>query len=183
MSKQAIAIVMAIVVVAGGGYFAYTKMNKETGVPLTNPAMENGTSANVETTKPGTKKIPFSSLMAQGGSYVCNVHQNVNNVDSIGTVYMTSGKLRGEFKTAVAGMNINTTFVIKDGYSYMWSSAMPNVGYKIAVIQKSGDTSAPGVSSYSFNGDQIGDYDCKEWAPNEAMFALSTGIKFTEIKK
>lgn len=175
MNKQIIAAVLGVVVV-GGGWYLYAKSSEE--------KIQAPSEQNIENTNPNTKKISFSSLISQGGSHMCTVNQNVGNIESKGTVYMMSGKLRGEFKSSVGGMNIETIFVVRDGYSYTWSSALPNVGYKVAVLDSTTPNStATGVASYSFNAEQIGEYECKDWAPNETFFALPSGIKFTEIKR
>jgi hypothetical protein len=89
--------------------------------------------------------------------------------------------IRGEFSTKVQSMNINSTIVVRDGYSYAWSSAAPTMGFKIKVVENinangSGDTSG----GYSFNAEQIGDYNCEEWSYDISMFALPTNITFKE---
>jgi hypothetical protein len=99
-------------------------------------------------------------------------------------VYISKGNISGDFKTSVSGMNMETFFIVKDGYSYTWSSMMPNIGYKVAVNQNSSvNTGASASGSYSFNAEQIGDYDCKPWTPSDSKFSIPSSIKFTEIKK
>ena len=191
MNKQVIAVVLAVVVV-GGAFFAYTKMNNKSGaVAEQNPYMQNGNSSGVESTNPNAnststtqKKLPFIDFIKQGGSYVCTVGQTVDSIKSSGTFYINGAMSRGEFATEVKGMKIDSTFVVKDGYSYSWSSIVPGMGYKVAIDQNaSSGTSGNSSGSYAFNSEKIGDYDCKPWTPDNSKFNLPSTIKFTEVKK
>ena len=130
-----------------------------------------------------SKKIAFSEFMKQTGSYKCDVSQSVQNVETKGTVYMNDGMVRGEFATVVAGQNIETTFIVRDGYSYTWTSAMKGVGYKVksVAVASESTTTAKTSGTYSFNGEQIGDYDCKEWTPDGSLFTIPTSVKFQMI--
>lgn len=184
MSKQVIAVVVALVVVGGAAFF-YMRGDGVKENINTAPMMEDGTDVSAENTNSNTKKMSFESFAKNGGSYVCTVTQNVQDIESNGTIYMDGGKMRGEFNTSVQGMNVGTTFIAKDGYSYTWSSIMPNTGYKVAIAQDSvsGNSTAGTSGSYGFNAEQIGNYDCQPWTVDNSKFVLPTSIKFSEIKK
>ena len=58
---------------------------------------------------------------------------------------------------------------------------MPNTGFKMAVAG-SGGTGGEASGQYSFNAEQIGDYDCKSWNVDGSKFDLPKDVTFTEIK-
>jgi hypothetical protein len=186
MSNKVIAIVVGVVVVLGGAYYAMKGGSagdaNSIAVGEQNPAMQNGNSSGVESTNPSGKKMSFDAFIKQGGSYMCTVNQNVEGIESKGTVYVNGGNVRGDFKTSVSGMNIDTMFLTKDGYSYSWSSMMPGKGYKAKVTASGGGTGAGTSGQYSFNAEQIGDYNCEVWAVDSSKFAMPSGVVFTEIK-
>ncbi len=162
-----------LIIIAGTGYYFY--LGSQEIMP----------SEVKETTPvPTTKKIAFSQLVAQNGTYKCTVNQYVQNIESKGTVYMNKGMLRGEFATAVANQKIDTTMILRDGYTYTWTSMAPTVGFKSKTTTSSDETSTTTQTSgaYSWNGDQIGDYSCDDWTLDETMFEIPKGIKFTETK-
>lgn len=171
-------MVVAILVV---GYFTYTSMSGVGGRDsklIGPPVNQDEVNGNTNTTG---KKMSFDSFLRQGGAYLCTVNQSVEGVESKGTVYVDGARTRGEFKTSVQGMSIDNIFVVKDGFSYSWSSMMPGKGYKVAV---SGTGGSGGTTSgqYSFNAEQIGDYNCEAWSVDSSKFALPSGVVFTEIK-
>lgn len=130
----------------------------------------------------------FEDFIKNGrGAYVCNVEQKVSNFESKGVVYIQNGedmasrKINGEFKTTAQGMNVTTNFIMRDGFSYTWSSMLPNTGFKVKIEEpKTGDTSTQTSGTYGFDTKQIGSYDCKDWSIDESKFAIPTSVKFIE---
>lgn len=180
MSNKVIAIVVGVAVVLGGAYYMMRGgSEKSTETNSIAVGEQNPTTGNENTSG---KKMSFDAFMKQGGSYTCTVNQTVQGIESKGTIYIDGNNTRGEFKTSVSGMNLDTMFLTKDGYSYTWSSMMPGKGYKVAVKATVGDTTAGASGQYSFNASQIGDYDCQPWSGDSSKFAMPSGIVFTEIK-
>lgn len=174
MNTKTIGIALAVLVVVGGGLYMYKGNN-------TAPAVDSGDLAGG--TQLAGKKMAFSELIKQGGSYQCTVKQYVNDTESTGTVFLHKDHIRGEFTTAVQGMNIDTTMIVKDGYTYTWTSAMPNKGFKAKAVEVVGGDAVVGTSgTYSFDATQIGDYDCQDWNADDSKFVIPTNVTFTEVK-
>jgi hypothetical protein len=180
MSNKVIAIVVGVVVVLGGAYYAMRGTSES--VKDTNSIAVGEPNPSAPTENTSGKKMSFDAFMKQGGSYMCTVNQNVQGMESKGTVYINGGNIRGDFKTSVSGMNIDTMFLTKDGYSYSWSSMMAGKGFKVAVKGASGNTSTQTSGQYSFDASQIGEYDCQPWTVDQSKFAMPSGVVFTEIK-
>lgn len=180
MSNKVIAIVVGVVVVLGGAYYAMRGTSESVKDTNSIAVGEPNPSAPAENTS--GKKMSFDAFMKQGGSYICTVNQNVQGMESKGTVYINGGNVRGDFKTSVSGMNIDTMFLTKDGYSYTWSSMMAGKGFKVAVKATGGNTSTQTSGQYSFDASQIGEYDCQPWTVDQSKFAMPSGVVFTEVK-
>ncbi len=190
MSKTTIIVVVCVVILGAGSYFMWQKpMTQEDSSSLAGGTMPVGTEGDWSDTPmeeqdslPEGKKMAFGELIKLGESYECTVNQYIGENVSKGTAYISGGLVRGEFKTQAKGLNINTSLIVRDGYTYSWTSMAPNMGFKAKVVasaEVSPNQSASG--SYSWNADQIGDYDCKDWTPDMTQFDLPAGINFQEI--
>lgn len=186
-------LVMGLVlVIIGGGVFygvtSYVKHDTETPIvgetktQTDTLTVATATDATTTEVKPGGKKIPFAEFMKKGGSYKCEVTQVMANMTSQGTVYIHDSLIRAEFSTTVAGQSMNTNMIARDGYTYSWTSMMPGKGYKTKIATS--ETSAPGANSstsgtYTWNGEQVGDYSCEAWTADESVFELPKSVTFT----
>lgn len=174
-------IILWIVIIAGvaaGGAALIQHTEKE-------PTELSQEATGEELQQSSGKKMAFSAfLQSDKGSYRCTVDQYLNDMDSDGVVYLEGGKIRGDFTTIAEGKPIATSFVIKDGYQYVWSDAAP-VGMKMAVeAGATGSAAAQAQGVYSWDAEQIGAYDCQPWLTrenHEARFALPSGVSFTDL--
>jgi hypothetical protein len=173
MQTKAIWFVVGVIVLALLGYGFMDRDEKtedmEIGeVPESQEVMEG-------------KKMAFSEFIKGGGSYKCEVHQNINGGDNVGTVYVSNGMTRGEFEMTTGGKIITMSMIARDGYSYSWSTMTPGMGMKVKIV--SPDTMNPGTKtpSQSFDTDEIGDYDCDPWTLDTSKFAVPTDIKFQSL--
>jgi len=180
MSKTLISFLVVGVVLVGG-YFAYDSQKKENSEVTENEINEV---KNEDTTaKPAGKKMAFSQFIKQDkGSYKCEVSQAMSDIESNGTIYMNGGNMRGDFNTIAEGRNMNSSFIMMGGYTYNWSNLAP-MGVKVKVDMDGGNSSAEASGTYSWNAEQIGDYNCEPWLVDEGTFELPDGVNFTEIKQ
>ncbi len=175
MSNKVLLSVLGVAVVVVGGYFILTSDKVE----------DNNDVENNEVAEQSGKKMAFSQFVKQGGSYKCEVEQSVNDFENSGTVYISGGNIAGQYNTIAEGRTIDTSFVLKDGYSYTWSSFAPNMGFKVKMpdVEPGANTSIDATGTYSWNADQIGEYNCEPWVYSSAQFDLPKGVTFSEIGK
>lgn len=169
-------IIMWVVIVgvlAVGGYFALNPKNADEGAVVPEETTETMTEE---------KKMAFGEFVKGGGAYKCTVAQHVGDVTSNGTVYINDQMLRGEFNSAVNGLNVDSNMIVRDGYTYTWSSMTPNMGFKIKVAENTaGDVGASASASYAWNSETIGDYDCEPWSIDASLFTVPANITFQEM--
>ena len=166
MSKTSIAILVIIVIVVAG-YFIFSKP-------------ESGENQNTDTGKTANKKMAFGEFLKQGGSYKCEVNQYVDDIETKGTTYISNGMIRGEYSTKVEGVDMTSITIIRDGYTYSWTSTL-STGFKIKneVDSSTGeDTSYSGTYGYAA---QIRYYNCVAWSADQSKFSIPTNIEFQEI--
>jgi len=173
MSKT-IAGILVVGVVVVGGYFIFKGKTPES------TAVTKGEQTEAKPAETG-KKMAFSEFVKQGGSYKCDVKQAMSDIQNSGTVYMSGGKMRGEFSTIAEGRPMQTSFIFRDGYSYTWSSMMPSMGFKMKVATDTASTSGDASGTYSWNAKQIGDYNCVAWTGDETKFTVPTSVTFRDM--
>lgn len=126
-----------------------------------------------------------AELIARGGDHVCTFDQTVENSRSTGTVYISNGKMRGDFKSDVSASGTNMSVeshMISDGeFMYTWSSMMPT-GFKMAVVQNTTADGTTPTSQQMFDANMKLSYDCDPWAVDASKFTLPSAVTFTEIK-
>ena len=187
--SKIISVIIVVGIVSVGSIVVVQKMKQEDAPQ--NP--ENTTEVPpVESTyreepleAPTEKKIPFADFLSQGGSYECSVKQFLEDVESKGLVYIHNNMIRGSFTTATQGMVIDSSLIVRDGYTYTWSSLMQGKGVRVPVAtgeNTTTDSSTQMQDSYSFNAEHIGDYDCEPWTPDFTQFELPDGIAFAPLQ-
>ncbi len=165
--KKKLIYVVAIAVVLGSIVWLNTRLNTQ------------------DLSKTFSQTKPFHDVLKSEGSYKCSVTQNISNTESTGTVFVvassdvTTQKIKGEFTTKVQGMSVGTSFIMKDGFSYSWSSMTPQIGYKVKVLEQASNIEIGGA--YSFNLLQIGGYHCEDWEIDNEVFELPSSTKFMDI--
>lgn len=182
------ALVSIIVLgLAGGGYFMYQNKSSVDSMENATKPVQGIAVGEPNPSAPQGKKMAFSQLMAQNGTYKCTVNQYVGDIESKGTVYMSGGLLRAEFATTVQGRAIDTTMITRDGYTYTWTSMAPTMGFKAKVVAPTteGNTNVNANTktsgSYSWNAEQIGDYNCEAWTVDQSKFTVPSSITFTSV--
>lgn len=185
--------------IVGGAVFhgVTTYVNNDGGAVVTEPVVISTSTIpviTVATTTPieaasttasttpvqNQKKVSFVEFMKQGGSYKCSVVQTVATMTSNGTVYIHDNKIRANFTTSIQNNTIETNMIVKEGYSYSWTNMSKGVGTKVKIAPKSNPGSDAAVSAtYTWNGSQVGDYNCEEWVADDTMFSLPTTVTFS----
>jgi len=169
---------VVILVLGLGGYFL---INSKKGSEV---VQDDVSTVGINETIPDTsaKKMAFAEFVKQGGSYQCTISQYVSDTDTKGVVYLDGGMIRGEYNTVAQGMSIDSTLIVRDGYTYSWTSMVPSVGFKAkTATDNKTDGELEAAGSYSFNAEQIGDYDCQAWSSDPTKFIIPANITFQEV--
>ncbi len=177
---NAILATLGILLVIIAGYFLVRP-----AVVSTNgdeAAQAESVSQSTQATSSDSRKMAFMDFMKRGGSYKCSITQSIGGMDTKGTMYMHKGMVRGEYGAKIQGADIDTTLVVRDGYTYTWSSMAPNMGFRMKAVGATVDKNVPTTEMSGFDASQIGDYDCEPWSGNTTTFDLPKSITFTDIK-
>jgi hypothetical protein len=135
-----------------GGFLAYTKFLKKSPGEVVS-----------ELTQP----VSLKELIAKNIPQTCVYKAGENS----GTVYLSGGKMRGDFETTVENAPQKSHMIIDGKTTYIWVDGQ-TTGYKV-VSEESENT-----LTESFNVNQSYNYSCKPWIVNGGVFTPPSGINF-----
>src|SRR5688572_701932 len=127
MNKTLLIGIVVVILLLIGGYFIYSSGNDD-GIEKTTNQEEN----NSETS--GGVKSSLKAMLASGGSRKCDITSGNSAAFSSGTVYVSDGKMKGEFTTTSNGQSMKA-YMISDGeYMYSWTD-ITSSGFKFPITQ------------------------------------------------
>ncbi|MEN9561153.1 MAG: hypothetical protein RIQ56_426 [Candidatus Parcubacteria bacterium] len=155
-------------VLALGFWFSMKNSSPSTGAASSNGAAEQKSSGTL------------AALMQRSGAWKCEVSHSSANDKTEGVVYVSGGKVRGDFTSNVPGMGLMESHMLVDSdYMYMWSSAMPN-GMKMKADDPKA-TDSPETSGAASLYGQNYDYDCSPWSVDSSKFQLPKDVNFSDM--
>lgn len=161
-----------LIVLATGYYF----MNRASVSPAAPQEVQSSVQPSPTTT---TEKATLKDFLTMQGTQKCDFSDPDNG--SSGTVYLNSGKMRGDFSTNASG-KVSMTHMINDGKdAYIWMDDQ-TTGFKTsidAVEQMSGQT---GVAQTVDINKKV-DYKCESWTADPVKFTVPVEIKFQDMSK
>lgn len=182
-------VVVALVVIAGIWYFMMG--SSSTTTPTTGTETSTDTTGTVPSTDTngtalsapiGTGTGKITSLVGRQGNYTCTFFTLDGNNKSTGTLYVTSGKSRADYRTDAGATGKTTTaHVIRTGgIVYTWVDGMTS-GYKTTdpngvAIPKNSNS----VGYFATDKDTNLSWDCHAWLPDMTQFAIPQALSFID---
>jgi hypothetical protein len=177
MNKKIVTIVVVLLVLAVGAYGAYrvVKHFKRPASPAPVTQTENPVTTE-------TAAQSLRDLIAQGVSQSCTYSTD----KSQGTLYLSDGKIRGNFNMTIVGSDNQTTritshMIIMDSTNYLWTDAA-KTGIKMVFDQNA--TPAPAAAptpSSDFDANAKLNFKCSSWIADPSLFVLPTDVKFMSL--
>ena len=133
-------------------------------------------------------RTSLSGLLALGKSQKCTFRSSAETADSSGVVYISGGKVRGDFdSTTKVGTNVSTvkSHMITDGDEIrVWSD-----GEEMGMLMKTAQAPSGAVDTQVQNtapmpldmNDSSVDYDCDMWVADASVFTPPSSVTFQSI--
>jgi hypothetical protein len=122
-----VAIILFAVLMSGGGNNTEsenTKVSTTTEVSKTQATVKSTTKSTTVAPVPGMK-TSLGGIFNEKGSYQCDYESASPSSRTSNVVYVSDGRMRGEFRTYDAGFS-KVTIVVYDGsYLYVWTEGYP----------------------------------------------------------
>ena len=164
MNKKVIIVVAVLILLLVGGYFFMARR----------PALVV-TPGNTQ--EQATTPSSLRDLIAKGTSQSCTYSTD----KSQGTIYLSGGKIRGDFNITAGEANGQTTIshmIIMNNTNYLWTEG-GKTGIKMSFDQNA--TPAPvtaNTPTNTFDANALNNYKCSAWVADESLFTLPAGVQF-----
>lgn len=165
--KNKIVLVVVILLLGVGGYAYYKNSNQQKA-----PGAMQDESQSMQEASPKTLQDLLGLSAAQKCTY------------SGGTVYVASGKMRGDFTNSDQGKTTTSHMIVMDKTSYVWTEGESN-GLKMTFDESQQATASSSEGSEqpqeAANLEKPQDYKCESWVADSSMFELPSGVEFTDM--
>lgn len=180
MNKKILILVaiFALLLIAGGAFWFMTKKAPVNQTATTNSESSSEMTKVVPTTAPAKS---LRSLLTAGIAQKCTFTSGTEGDSNSGTMYISNGKIRGEYSTKVEGETQNLSMIVDGNTTYLWGGET-ETGYKMTIDPST--TVKPGEKprELSFvDPDQDLNYNCTPWIVDATQFTLPANIKFSDF--
>ncbi|MEK7501952.1 MAG: hypothetical protein AAB609_00335 [Patescibacteria group bacterium] len=157
-----------LVIVLGGAAFIMSRNSSK--APISTQVTQNE--------KPVSNQKSLKDLIESGQAQKCTFKDKSASVNVEGTTYVASGKMRGDFNSAVGEKNIMMHMIVNDKTSYTWMDGQ-TTGYKM--VFDPAKMEAPAGSQQSVDVNKVIDYNCSNWTVDSSVFTPPANVKFSEV--
>ena len=168
MNTRVIGVITALIILllAGGAYF------------LSQNKSSIKTNQSPTPTKAESKSSSLLNLLTLGGNQRCSFKSSDTKTVTEGTVYISGGKIRSDFKTTVEG-KVQEMSMIRDGdMNYIWGPSLPTgIKMKISLDELSKNQQA---GQFINSNDKL-NYNCLPWTTDASLFTPPANVKFSEL--
>jgi hypothetical protein len=188
-NRVVIGILIVITLILTGAGFTWFKNNSQSKVSSTesSPSPETTSSPAVEASVTTDTRKSIRDLFATSGNQKCTFSDSQNS--SSGTIYTSSGKMRGDFQTVSKGQTLISHMIIEDQTSYIWTDGVSQgmklsagkIGSLTGTASNSGSVAE--TNSTPINVEQKVSYGCVAWTPDQKLLTLPTNIKFSSLSE
>ncbi len=176
-------IVLIVVIVLAGAWFYMMQTPAPTDT-ATVPGTTDTTSGT-GTVKPGTTTSSDTTVLgntySQKGNTVCNYEYVSPSSRSSNVIYMSNGKVRGEFRTT-AGSVTTSSVILYDGVNvYSWKEGMGTGTFKkLSAVASLSDILPVDLTSGAVYGTSANNasWDCHAWLPDPKILVRPTNMTF-----
>jgi hypothetical protein len=159
----------------GVGAYLFTKKSPQSSTNQAPVATQNKSDSEKQTIQ-GTLK----SLLSRGKSQKCTYSNKIESASIGGTVYVSDGKMRGDFTTTTEKIKVNGHMIVYGKYFYTWND-LRKEGIKMAYDpNEQAPTSVPvNTSNQAPDINKTFTYTCQGWVTDNAVFTPPSDITFS----
>lgn len=170
MNKVAIGIVAAVVIIGAGWYFFMGGSVPEGAVSgsMMAPQPLVGTPTNSQMT--------LKELLAGDASQQCTFIDNTNDTATQGMIYVSGGKVRGDFSTTQQGKTVSVHMVADGAAMHTWADGMKD-GVTVSMMA----AKPAGAPQQGYDPDKKIDYHCTPWTADTTKFDLPKDVNFRDV--
>lgn len=169
-----VAILLVLLILGGGGFFLFSRSRSKTKDTSSQAAQ---TEQAAPTATNAMQKQSLKNLMSMSSNQMCTFQDN--ETGSAGTMYIGSGKVRGDFTGKMTSTTVTSHMIATGQEVYMWMDGQ-KTGFKMTMSAM--ETPQASVSNTVDLNRQVA-YECSPQTPDASLFAIPTTVTFTDYSK
>jgi hypothetical protein len=167
--QNIIYVVVGLIIIGSIGWFAFGK-NMQTADAPTDEAQT------------ASQRTSMKALLALTSPQKCTFTDSTEAGNTSGTVYIKSGKMRGDFNAETSAGAMTSHMIVLDNTSYVWTDETSE-GFKISLDQTTETETSASNNTEAVDMDKEVDYSCENWSGDESVFSLPSNITFTDMSE
>ena len=179
MNKKIIWIVVAVVIVALAAFFLLKGNSSQNTNNVAAGAANASPQANANVSA-ATEQTSLKALLASGKSQKCTFQETDAGVTSQGTVYVGSGKMRGDFSANVQGKTQLSHMVVDNQTSYVWMDGI-KTGFKMKTDASAQANANANTQAQSVDPNKNMSFHCDNSSADDSMFKLPSDVEFSDM--
>jgi hypothetical protein len=176
MNKKLMGIIAGslILILLAAVIFFVTKKPKSssTNQPVSNGQSSQGAAETIE----GSIK----SLLSAGKSLKCTFSNSTDEVNVEGTVYVSGGKVRQDYKTTSSQFSSSGHVIVDSENSYMWTDSSDQ-GFKFPIDNGEQRAISPASGSENVDVNKNYKFSCGGWIADNSLFVIPSNINFQTL--
>jgi hypothetical protein len=173
MNQKVLWTIIVVIILALGIYFVASKKSNNTTNSSSSTQSSNTQSNSSSTNQVSNSTQSLKDLLALGIAQKCSFTSNGNS----GSVYLSSGKMRGDFSVTQAGKTMMSHMISDNNTYYVWTDGQTQ-GFKMSYNVQS---SAPQpYANQSVDVNQKNNYSCSPGVVDSAEFTPPTSVNFMD---
>lgn len=121
----------------------------------------------------------LKDLISKGVAQSCTFDSGSSN----GSVYISGGKVRGDFDVVAGGQTVKSHMLVMDSTSYIWTDGQ-KTGFKMTFDPNADTTNKKDTSAYTkqgFDPNADNNYKCSTWVTDNTKFTLPSDVTFSSF--
>lgn len=161
---------IAVAFIVGAALLVSSNKNNDSEVASnTEATAQSAAETSIET---GSIK----SLIAAGENQQCTFKSNEQDAETDGTMYLSGGKMRGDFAIDANGTKTSSHMIYDGTTGYVWMDGQV-MGFKMSLDANSQTTD----KSQSIDPNKNYEFNCGRWSVDNSKFEIPAGIQFSEM--
>jgi len=126
----------------------------------------------------------IKELIARGDDITCTFSRTDENSSMDGTIYVSDGKIRGDFSMVQGGQSFDSHMIQDGDMAYTWNTGGPlgATGFKMPISADEEVSSGEGEYQAIDLEEQL-DTKCSRWSPDASKFVPPSNITFQDLSQ
>ncbi len=170
MTNKIVMAIVGVIILALIIFFATKKQGGDETSEVNNSTTSAETKSEIS-----NETVSMKKLIEGKKDQTCTFSTTEGGAKSDGTVFLSSGKMRGDFSSVISGTTTASHMVYDGTTSYVWMDGQ-NTGFKMKL-----DASETQNQQQSIDPNKDFNFSCKNWSVDNSKFNVPGNVQFQDF--